>query len=126
MFNTLAIMAATEAAAAAAETAARTTGVQAQAEAARATTEVRLLKHHIERILMITEALWDMVKEQHGYTDDDLVKRVQQIDMRDGRLDGRVAPSGVRSCPSCKRPTSGRHVMCIYCGRAVSGDLFQR
>jgi hypothetical protein len=126
MFNTLAIMAATEAAAAAAETAARTTGAQAQIQAARATTEVKLLKHHIERILMITEALWDILKEQHGYSDEELTKRVQQIDMRDGKLDGRVAAAGVRSCPSCKRPVSGRHLMCIYCGQAIGGDLFAR
>ncbi len=75
---------------------------------------------------MITEALWDILKEQHGYTDEDLTKRVQQIDMRDGKLDGRVAPSGVRSCPSCKRPVSGRHLMCIYCGHALMSDLFAR
>ena len=121
MFNTLAIMAATEAAAAA-ETAARTTG--GQAEAVRATTEVRLLKHHIERILMITEALWDILKEQHGCSDEELRKRVEQIDMRDGKLDGRVAASGVRSCPHCKRPVSGRHVtyLWVFISEAVVGE----
>ena len=30
------------------------------------------MQSDIERLLMITEALWSMVKEHHGYTDDEL------------------------------------------------------
>ena len=98
----------------------------ARADARKAASTVALMQHHVERLLMITEALWDILKEQHGYTDEDLVKRVQQIDMRDGKLDGKVAAAGVKTCPSCKRPISGRHAACIYCGRTLGDDLFAR
>jgi len=75
---------------------------------------------------MITEALWSMLKEQHGYTDEDLIERVRQIDLRDGKLDGKVASTGIKTCASCKRPVSGRHAVCLYCGGALGGDLFER
>ena len=45
----------------------------------------------IERLLMITEALWMLLKKEHGYTDDVLLQRIREIDLRDGELDGRVA-----------------------------------
>ena len=90
------------------------------------TVSVKLVEQQVERLLMITEALWNMVKEQHGYTDEDLMERVRAIDMQDGKIDGKVAPSAARTCPACKRPVSSRHFLCIYCGRPLSGDLFAR
>ncbi len=36
-----------------------------------AETEVYLLKAELERVFMITEALWAFVKEKHGYSDAD-------------------------------------------------------
>jgi len=98
----------------------------ARADARAAADAAALMQHHVERLLMISEALWGMLKEQHGYTDEDLVERVREIDLRDGKLDGKVAAAGVKTCPSCKRRVSGRHAVCLYCGGALSGDLFDR
>ena len=98
----------------------------ARADARKAVSTVQFMQHHVERLLMITEALWAMLKEQHGYTDEDLIEHVRLIDLQDGKLDGKVASSGVKACSSCKRPVSGRHSRCIYCGRALRGDLFGR
>ncbi len=98
----------------------------ARADARAAASAVALIQHHVERLLMITEALWAMLKEQHGYTDEDLIERVRQIDLRDGKLDGKVASTGIKTCASCKRPVSGRHTVCLYCGGALGGDLFDR
>ena len=100
------------------------TGPRSDARAA--ASAVALMQHHVERLLMITEALWVILKEQHGYTDEDLIERVRQIDLRDGKLDGKVASTGIKTCDSCKRPVSGRHAACLYCGCALGGDLFDR
>ena len=100
------------------------TGARASARQAKAAAAV--MEHHVERLLMITEALWGMLKEQHGYTDEDLMERVREIDMRDGTLDGKVAPSAVKACPTCKRPVSGRHSACLYCGCVFADGLFDR
>jgi hypothetical protein len=89
--------------------------------------EVRLLRLDIERLMMITEALWTLLKEQHGYTDDELVKRVNEIDMRDGVLDGQVATELSPVCPQCHRQQPiKRRPMCLYCGSPIATDPFHR
>lgn len=89
--------------------------------------EIRLLRMDVERLMMITEALWTLLKEQHGYTDDELVKRVNAIDLRDGVLDGQVASELSPVCPSCHRqqPLKGRP-LCLYCGQPVAAAPFHR
>ncbi len=75
---------------------------------------------------MITEALWMMLKKQHGYSDDDLSKLVSEIDLRDGRLDGRVAKSPPQPCPYCKKMMARHRPLCIYCGKPVPPTPFAR
>ncbi len=76
---------------------------------------------------MITEALWSILKEQHGYSDEELVKRVSEIDMRDGALDGRVATEESRVCPECNRSHIARNrPRCLYCGARITNDPFER
>jgi hypothetical protein len=102
-------------------------GSQSSSIARRAESQVVLLEADVERLLMITEALWTMLKEQHGYTDSDLIKRVAAIDMRDGKLDGRVADQeGPLTCPQCSRTLIGNRPVCLYCGKPVARDPFER
>lgn len=101
---------------------------QASQAASQAAGQVRQMEAQIERLLMITEALWTFMKQQHGYTDDDLIKAISTIDMRDGRLDGKVreAPDGVDTCTECGRAVGARHACCIYCGTPLVRDPFDR
>ncbi|MBN1268285.1 MAG: hypothetical protein JXB04_01750 [Kiritimatiellae bacterium] len=108
------------------DTAARVAADQAKARADHVREEADLLRLDNERLLMITEALWGIIKEQHELTDDELFKRVVEIDLRDGRLDGKVAAKEPPKCPHCGRPLPRRRPMCIYCGKPVKMDVFQR
>jgi hypothetical protein len=106
---------------------ARSNAHEAVGAARDARSEVEMLKVDVERLLMITEALWTMLREQHGYGDDELVARIAAIDMRDGRLDGKVSASGgAVKCPRCGRAVSKRRPVCIYCGTATVPDPFER
>jgi hypothetical protein len=81
----------------------------------------------VEKLLMITEALWSMLKQEHGYSDDDLIARIHEIDLRDGKLDGKVARDEVKpECPQCGRVLIGKRPVCLYCGTPVALDPFQR
>ncbi|MHC4250609.1 MAG: hypothetical protein ACYS9X_15895 [Planctomycetota bacterium] len=107
------------------------TGARAAADAAGsaardARSEVEYLKSEVERLLMISEALWTLVKEQHGYDDEVLAERIRAIDMKDGRLDGRVARSAPAACPSCGRTLSRQRPVCMYCGSDGGQDPFAR
>ena len=85
-----------------------------------------LLELDVEKLLMITEALWTILKEQHGYSDDDLADRIAQIDMRDGKLDGKVAKEGPEYCPKCQRTLMKQRPICMYCGTALATEPFKR
>lgn len=91
--------------------------------------QIDALRLDMERVLMITEALWELLKLQHGYTDEQLLEHVRRIDAQDGRIDGRagrIEGSEPSPCPSCGRMLSRRRPVCIYCGAHGSAQLFPR
>lgn len=97
-------------------------------KAGAAESEVFELRNEVERLLMITEALWTFLKQQHGYSDEDLIKQIAEIDIRDGKLDGKVAPHMEQTplCPKCQRPIGRKRPNCLYCGAALVRDPFER
>ncbi len=98
---------------------------QAQTGATRSQAEIDILKLYVERLSMITEALWTILREQHGYSDEELLRRITEIDLRDGKLDGRVASNEAPRCPQCKRQHVARHrPRCLYCGSAIGAHQF--
>jgi hypothetical protein len=106
--------------------AAETTAEDARRKATGLEGKIEAVKYDIERLLMITEAFWTLLKEQHGYTDADLAKLIAEIDIRDGRLDGRVAASPPSPCPYCGHTLTRKRPFCIYCGQPVAPDPFER
>lgn len=90
-------------------------------------TPVEALRYDMERVLLITEALWELLKERHGYTDEQLIQQVHRIDAADGKLDGRVTrKAGPTTCGACGRALSRRRPNCIYCGATGDRDIFSR
>ncbi|MDD5348740.1 MAG: hypothetical protein PHQ12_00885 [Chthoniobacteraceae bacterium] len=90
------------------------------------TGEVARLQVQVERLLMITEALWGILKEQHGFDDKELQKRIVEIDLRDGRMDGKVAAAPPTECPKCGRTIAKQSIRCMYCGEPLLMDPFAR
>lgn len=85
------------------------------------------IKFDIEKLMMITEALWTLLKRQAGYTDEQLMEVIRGIDLRDGRLDGKVARSMERpDCPQCGKKAIGAQPLCLYCGAELPARLFER
>lgn len=62
--------------------------VAAQSDARETQTNVDLFSHDIDRLLMITEAMWTLMKKEHGYTDDVLTGLIEEIDSRKVIVDG--------------------------------------
>jgi len=61
----------------------------------------------VERALLACEALWSLIRDKFGLTDEDLIHRMNEIDLSDGRLDGKVQKAAY-ACPSCGRMISRR------------------
>ena len=105
---------------------AQSAGERATRVASDVRTQNEAITCDIEKLLMITEALWTILKEERGYSDDKLIKRIQEIDLRDGKLDGKVAKQRNPLCPKCKHALMGKHAVCLYCGTVVKRGVFER
>jgi len=83
----------------------------------------RILKANLERSLMISHALWEIVRFQCGLTDEDILRKVSQIDLRDGIIDGKNEGTAV-ICPGCGQRISTRNPACPYCGGILDKSIF--
>ena len=76
------------------------------------------LQNRLDRLHVITQALWELMREKLALSDEDLTKLIEDIDLRDGAKNGKVATKP-EMCPDCKRPASVRTNICLYCGKEV-------
>ena len=88
---------------------------KASSEADRATSNVRHLTERLDRLLLVSMSLWELLKERTDLTEDDLLAKVREVDLRDGRADGKISKT-VKKCPKCDRTMSPRLQKCLYCG----------
>ena len=96
---------------------------QAKTDAFHAVSEMKILQHRVERLSLLNQALWELIREKANLTDADLERLAQEIDMRDGVEDGKITATPVK-CPSCSRISNSKHTQCLYCGLEFQKDLF--
>ncbi len=89
---------------------------EARNQARDARADVAELGARVDRLSLITMALWSLVRDQLGLTEEQLAQRVQDLDLSDGKLDGKINPQATK-CPKCGKMVSPRHARCWYCGR---------
>ncbi|MEI7833829.1 MAG: hypothetical protein WCJ56_11620 [bacterium] len=89
-----------------------------EAQAARLQRDINYYEQAIDRMTLLNMAMWSILKEKLGVTDEELLKRVEEIDLSDGRLDGKVHVQ-VSTCPQCNRQMSCKHQRCLYCGYTI-------
>ncbi len=94
---------------------------EARADASEAKSEAEVLKHDVDRLMMITEALWNFLKKEHGYADEDLAKAIGAIDLQHSG----AAKEAQEKCPNCGRLVSAHRRLCLYCGHPVPQSLFE-
>ena len=82
--------------------------------------EVQVLRVAIDKLILVNIALWEIIAESQGLTEEYLLNKVNEIDLRDGVLDGKIRPP-VRKCASCGRMLQQGHEKCIYCGTKDEG-----
>ena len=77
--------------------------------------EMGILEERLEKLVLVSMALWSLIEERTGLTEQDLVERVQKLDLEDGVADGKITRQ-LRQCPACGRNVSRRHRKCLFCG----------
>ena len=86
--------------------------------------QIKKLYENMAKISLICEALWELLGEHTGLTVEDLHKKLCEIDMRDGEIDGKNQRKAAQ-CPNCKHMVSPRHTSCLYCGQVMDDSVFQ-
>jgi hypothetical protein len=100
---------------------------RAEARSDKVTSQIARLEDRFERLLLVNAAMWSLLREKTGLTEAALLERVKEVDLTDGRLDGRVAPGGPATCDACGRAFAPRHARCIWCGaERTGGQAFDR
>ncbi len=95
----------------------------AEARAERAGRSAEAVEHRLERALLTMEAIWSLLRDRFGTSDDELVGRIVEIDLSDGILDGKVRKPAL-DCHACKRKIPRRFPRCMYCGVEMKHDPF--
>jgi hypothetical protein len=81
--------------------------------------EIRELRQQVEHLTLISCALAEVLRDQLGISGELIEGKVQEIDERDGKLDGRFHPAA-KPCGACGRMSGPVNTNCIYCGAPLS------
>lgn len=81
----------------------------------------------LERLGLVTEAMWSFLSERMGVTQDQLEQRMAEIDAQDGSVDGRRGPHPPEPCGTCGAAIDRTRTTCAFCGApATPSNPFDR
>lgn len=95
----------------------------AKSRANRAEQESAYLRRSVEMLNLTVAAVWELASEKLGITEDELMAKIQEIDLRDGKLDGKLSKE-VQRCPACSRNNKSSRATCMYCGGPLDQKPF--
>jgi hypothetical protein len=79
----------------------------------------------VNRLSLLCQAMWEMLRERAEFTEDQLAAKVLEVDLRDGRNDNCITTQ-IRDCPSCGRKTNSKRAVCVICGAELpKGHAFE-
>ena len=82
--------------------------------------KTNILMHRLDQLTLAMTAMWELLRDQSSMTQEDLLSKIREIDLRDGKEDGKLVPD-VKMCKACNRLLNHGHSQCLYCG-APSGE----
>jgi hypothetical protein len=86
--------------------------------------EVRSLADRLDRLTLVSQAMWELLRERTNLSNDQIVAKIQEIDLRDGAQDGKMGRK-VFICKNCGRKVGSSHKRCVYCGEsAIASEVF--
>lgn len=86
--------------------------------------ELRELERRIDKLEMVCEGMWRLLQEKAHLTDTELIERIAEIDLEDGRYDGQKKTPSFRECSKCGRKNNKSLPSCMYCGELFIAQPF--
>lgn len=97
---------------------ARDEAQDARLDASRLRVQVADLQRKADALTIACQALWEIVRDGLGASEQQLLDKMQEIDLRDGQEDGRTTNS-LQNCPHCTRGSNANRRNCLYCGNPL-------
>ena len=82
--------------------------------------ELDSLRRQYQALALTCQAMWEVLSERLGVTEDQLRERIQALDLRDGKLDGRLQQPQQQQCPGCGTRIQANRPSCYVCGRPLT------
>lgn len=98
-----------------------TTAREAKDDARRAKTDILLIQNQIESLALTSQAMWELLRDNTKLTEKDIERKIGEIDLRDGRGDGKIGNS-ILKCENCNRNVSSTRRHCLFCGHQQTKD----
>jgi hypothetical protein len=89
-------------------------GVVADNMIGRGVVEQQEFDERLDRMLLVIQAMWDLLKD-HGYTDEQLLEKIKEIDLADGVEDGHRTTAPIK-CSKCGSAVARNLAKCQFCG----------
>lgn len=104
----------------------RISGAQADAAGARSKAgqvahEIEVLQAQVDRLTLACQSLWELLRDDGVFDEERLLDKIQEVDLRDGRADGKIGPRAI-DCPACRRRSKSGRRQCMYCGTPLTDD----
>ena len=93
----------------------------AQSSSEKTAYELDKLKHQVDKLSLSCQAMWELLRDHSGLTEDDIQAKIVEVDGRSGEVNGKMGARLV-DCPSCGNPTSSARAACDRCGGAITSD----
>ena len=77
------------------------------------------LSRQITKMALVNQALYELLKEKSGITDEELRRKIREVDERDGVHDGDLNAAPLR-CPKCQSTVTAGALFCMTCGATVA------
>jgi hypothetical protein len=96
---------------------ARVRAVGAESEARNARRKAESAEIAVARLELVARTLYELGLKRNLWTREEFLALMEEIDARDGRVDGQLKATAPRECPACGKRNGRRVNSCIYCGQ---------
>ena len=89
--------------------------------ASQAQDRLKDLDKRLDHLTLYCQAMWELIRENTRLEEDDIVKKANEIDMRDGKADGKIQ-AALLVCSVCHRNNNSQKKKCMYCNAELQRD----
>jgi len=80
--------------------------------------DLRRISRHVDRLTLACQSMWELIRDNTDLTEEDLERKISEVDLRDGKADGKIAMQ-VLTCIACGQKTNSKRSICVMCGAPV-------